>query len=71
MNQQGNLSEDPQKWLKRQFEFEWCSVCGRDHLHHTAVPLMGNWFARCDLAPQYDRYDNVVMDPEGYTEKEE
>ena len=63
--QNSNLSEDPQEWLARQFEFEWCPECGRDHRHHTAVPLAGNWFARCDLAPVYEGAE-LVINPEKY-----
>lgn len=47
----GNLSRPPADWLREQFEFEFCAECGGDAQHHTAVPLMGNWFARCDHAP--------------------
>ena len=61
----GNLSEDPQEWLAQQFEFAWCPECGRDHRHHTAVPLAGNWFARCDLAPVYEGAE-LVINPEKY-----
>jgi hypothetical protein len=44
----GNLNVPPTIWLKELFEFEFCSECGGDAQHHTAVPVMGNWFARCD-----------------------
>lgn len=42
-----NLKQDPQKWLAQQFECEFCADCGGDARHHTAVPVLGNWFARC------------------------
>ena len=47
-NLPGNLKIPPDKWLKKLFEHEYCSVCGGDSEHHTAVPFNGNWFARCD-----------------------
>lgn len=44
----GNLSTPPAEWLHELFAFEYCEECGGDAEHHTAVPFMGNWFARCD-----------------------
>jgi hypothetical protein len=44
----GNLHIPPDQWLAEQFEFEYCDECGRDACDHTAVPFMGNWFARCN-----------------------
>ncbi len=35
-------------WLEEQFEYHYCCECLGDIEHHTAVPFMGNWFARCD-----------------------
>lgn len=62
----GNLAIPADEWLRDQFEHEWCAECGRDHRHHTAVPLMGNWFARCDR-PSVFGYDGALfVDPEGY-----
>jgi len=43
----GNLNIPSQQWLEEQFEFEFCSECGGDVEHHDALPLLGNWFARC------------------------
>lgn len=43
-----NLKTRPDAWLARQFECEYCAECGGDAQHHTAVPFLGNWFARCD-----------------------
>lgn len=43
-----NLATDPAEWLESLFEFEFCFDCGGDAQHHTAVPFIGNWFARCD-----------------------
>jgi hypothetical protein len=47
----GNLHIPADQWLREQFEFEFCAECGGDAEHHTAVPFMGNWFARCDYPP--------------------
>lgn len=49
-----NLHESPAQWLADLFEFERCSDCGGDAEHHTAVPLAGNWFARCNCPPGPD-----------------
>jgi len=48
MKQSGNLHIPPQVWLKELFEFEYCSCCGGDAQHHTAIPFIGNWFAQCN-----------------------
>jgi hypothetical protein len=57
----GNLNESADQWLKRLFEDEFCSECGGDAEHHTAVPFMGNWFARCDYPPaENDDWHPVV-----------
>ena len=42
-----NLNIPPDVWLKEQFEYEYCAECGGDAEDHDAVPLLGNWFARC------------------------
>ena len=49
-----NTTTKPRKlsakqWLRQQFEREFCEECSGDACHHTAVPFMGNWFARCDF----------------------
>ena len=63
----GNLMEDPEVWLKAQFEFEWCPECGRDHRHHTAMPFLGNWRAWCDKTPDFGGENGEpTMNPEGY-----
>lgn len=46
-----NLNIDPQVWLNKLFESEYCNECGGDAQHHTAIPLNGNWFARCNYSP--------------------
>ena len=38
-----------EEWLKELFEHEYCAECGGDAEHHTAIPFLGNWFARCDF----------------------
>jgi two-component sensor histidine kinase len=44
----GNLAEDPQEWLRRQFEFEWRlefewrPECGRDRRHHPGQDGFGS-----------------------------
>jgi len=46
-----NLTTPPAEWLADLFEFELCSECGHDADKHTAIPFLGNWFARCDCPP--------------------
>ena len=46
-----NLNIDPEEWMKELFEYEYCCECGGDTRHHTAVPFMSNWLARCDFPP--------------------
>ena len=43
------MSETPEKWLERLFEFEYCAECGGDAADHEVclVPGIGNYFARC------------------------
>ena len=47
-----NLNIPAEKWLEEMFECHYCDECGGDAQHHTAVPVMGNWFARCDYPRQ-------------------
>jgi hypothetical protein len=42
-------------WLKQLFEFETCGECGGDAKDHEAIPVMGNWFARCRNRHPNDR----------------
>ena len=49
-----NLHTPPAEWLAEQFEFEYCAECSGDACHHTALPVLGNWFARCDYPPSED-----------------
>jgi len=63
----GNLDIPPELWLRRQFEYEYCSECGGDTEHHTAVPFEGNWFAYCHLLsenPMTFRKDQVMTNEE-------
>lgn len=53
-----NLKTRPDVWLRQQFEFEYCAECGGDTQHHTAVPFLGNWFARCDY-PRDEKTEHV------------
>ncbi len=46
-----NLNIPPEQWLAEQFIWEYCPECGGDAEHHTPVPFMENWFARCDYPP--------------------
>lgn len=48
------INEPADEWLARQFEFEFCEECSGDACHHTAIPFLGNWFARCDFPPEDD-----------------
>ncbi len=34
-------------WLRDMFEFENCCECGGDEKDHSAILLLGNWFALC------------------------
>lgn len=61
-----NLKIPAKIWLKEMFEHEYCAECGRDHRHHTAVPVLGNWFAYCDRFPVIDCKGEPVCNPEGY-----
>jgi hypothetical protein len=67
---QGNLDIPPKEWLAELFASEWCCECGRDHRHHTAIPFLGNWFARCDLDPVENDAGDLVMNPEGYIDQD-
>jgi hypothetical protein len=56
-----NLTTPASQWLAETFEFEFCEECGGDACHHTAVPFMGNWFARCDYPPAEDGTPHPVI----------
>ena len=59
MSQRKHRKLSAKAWLEQQFECEFCEECGGDVCHHTAVPFMGNWFARCD----FPRDDDGLMHP--------
>jgi hypothetical protein len=54
-----NLNIDPTEWLEELFFDEYCYECLGDVEHHTAVPFVGNWFARCD----YPRTEDDSLHP--------
>lgn len=62
----GNLNIPAQQWLEEQFEYEYCSECGGDADDHIAVPVMGNWFARCN----HPLSDALLDGPDEAIEKE-
>jgi hypothetical protein len=43
------MSETPDEWLERLFEFNYCDECGKDAEDHEVcvVPGTGTNFARC------------------------
>lgn len=43
----GNLTMAPEDWLEELFKWELCLECHGDAEDHTAIPFLGNWFARC------------------------
>lgn len=56
---------DKYEWLRQQFINDWCAKCGRDHRHHTALQVRGDWAARCDLEPVL-KEGKLVFNPEAY-----
>jgi hypothetical protein len=54
------MSETPEEWLGRLFEFETCAECGGDAEDHEVclVPGMGTYFARCLRADAGDVADD-------------
>lgn len=56
-----NLNTPAAKWLARMFECGYCEECGGDACHHTAVPFLGNWFARCDYPSDDDGEHHPVV----------
>jgi hypothetical protein len=57
-----NLTIPPAQWLAELFACEYCAECGGDAQHHTAVPFLGNWFARCDYTLTDAQLDAVPDD---------
>lgn len=56
-----NLHIPPDEWLAELFESEYCAECSGDACHHTAIPFLGNWFARCNHAPAGDGTPNPII----------
>ncbi|KKL71254.1 hypothetical protein LCGC14_2096700 [marine sediment metagenome] len=48
MNVTDRYGRSAQQFLVDLFEFEYCEECGGDVEAHTAVPFLGNFFARCN-----------------------
>ncbi len=46
------MDENPDEWLERLFEFEYCAECGGDAEDHEVCLVlgMGTYFARCRRA---------------------
>ncbi|KKN10458.1 hypothetical protein LCGC14_1036390 [marine sediment metagenome] len=43
--------ETGDEFLERMFEYEYCDECDGDVADHTAILLLGNWFACCGTVP--------------------
>ena len=56
-----NLDIPPQEWLEHLFEDEYCEECSGDAIHHTAIPFLGNWFARCDYPPDNEGNPHPII----------
>jgi hypothetical protein len=41
------MTEPPDEWLRRLFEFEYCPECGGDAEDHVVSLVLGNYFAWC------------------------
>ena len=52
------MTETPESWLKRLFEFEYCDECGGDVEDHEVclIPGMGTYFARCLRQPEDEEF---------------
>lgn len=57
----GNLHIPSATWLAELFECEYCAECRGDAEHHTALPVFGNWFARCDHGPSDDGTPHLII----------
>jgi len=47
------MTEPPDEWLRRLFEFEFCPECGGDAEDHEVCLVLGNYLARCKRS-QFD-----------------
>lgn len=54
------MTESPEEWLERLFEFEFCAECGGDAADHEVGLVLGNYFAWCKQSPSVDTDDEVV-----------
>lgn len=48
------MTEPPDVWMRRLFEFEYCPECGGDAEDHAVWIVLGNYFARCKRSPYAD-----------------
>lgn len=48
------MTESPDEWLRRLFEFETCGECAGDAEDHVLCLVLGNYFARCKHDPFTD-----------------
>ena len=55
------MSETPEAWIERLFEFNYCDECGGDVDDHEVcvVPGIGNYFARCRRADEAGTDDGL------------
>ena len=49
-------------FLDEYFQYSYCCECGGDTVHHTAILINGNWFARCDFLPPANCVRHPVID---------
>jgi len=54
------MTEPPDEWLRRLFEFEYCPECGGDSEDHEVCLVLGNYFARCKRSPFADTPEDGV-----------
>jgi hypothetical protein len=38
------------EFLNDLFEYENCAECGQGKENHVVIPLLGNWFAKCEIS---------------------
>ena len=54
------MSESPDEWLQRLFEYETCPECGGDAEDHEVTLVLGNFFAWCKRSPFADTKEPSV-----------
>lgn len=54
------MTETPDEWINKLFEFNFCDVCGGDVEDHEVclVPGFGTYFARCIMPSQAETDDD-------------